>query len=158
MNQPCVKRQYVSTTGKQITGGAWLISWFSSPIFIATTTRQNCAANPIPPKPRCKPSSGARSIPTASFTPMAGVAMFEPFVARHAGAHQCRFACCVHAMHGEDVLGQIDAYGYDGHGLALPQNEWVDERLDFPSWRFVGVSRNGAGHSGRGSPFYSLAT
>ncbi len=59
-------------------------------------------------------------------------------------------------MHGEDVLGQIDAYGYDAHGLPLPQNECVDERLDFPSWHFDAVSRNCAGRSGGGSPFHSF--
>jgi hypothetical protein len=43
----------------------------------------------------------------------------QQLVACDAGAHQHGFAGRIHAMHGEDVLGQVDAYGYDAHGLPL---------------------------------------
>jgi len=43
--------------------------------------------------------------------------------ARHTGTHQRGLACFVHAVNGKDVLCQIDANGYDCHGLPLPTNE-----------------------------------
>lgn len=37
----------------------------------------------------------------------------------HAGANQYGFACGIHTMNGEDVLGGIDTNGDNGHGLPL---------------------------------------
>jgi hypothetical protein len=39
--------------------------------------------------------------------------------ARHAGAHQRRLAMLVDAVHGEYVLGEIDANVENAHGLPL---------------------------------------
>lgn len=39
---------------------------------------------------------------------------FEEFGAWHFGAHQFGSACLAHAMHGEDVLCQINSNSYDG--------------------------------------------
>ena len=67
-------------------------------------------------------------------------------------------ACDINVMKSKDVLGEINAGGDNGrHGLLLPQNERVDERSHVPSWHFDAVLRNCADHSGRGSPFHSLA-
>ena len=33
---------------------------------------------------------------------------------RHFGAHQCALADVIHTVHGENLLCQIDANGYDG--------------------------------------------
>lgn len=62
----------------------------------------------------------------------------------------------MHAVHDEDVLCQVDAHGYDGHGLPLPQNKRVGERPHFPSLHCEAVSRKCALRSGRGEPFHSL--
>jgi len=40
---------------------------------------------------------------------------FEKFGAWYFGAHQCRFACFINAMHGKDTLGEVDSSGYDEH-------------------------------------------
>jgi hypothetical protein len=45
----------------------------------------------------------------------------EQFGAWHAGAHQHGLACGIDAVDGKNILGQIDAYGYDSHGLPLPE-------------------------------------
>ena len=37
---------------------------------------------------------------------------FDQLGTRHLGAYQHGFACFIHAMHGENVLCQIDANGY----------------------------------------------
>lgn len=47
---------------------------------------------------------------------------FEQLAARDIGAHQRGLARLIHAVNGENVLCQIDANGYDCHGLPLPAN------------------------------------
>jgi hypothetical protein len=40
---------------------------------------------------------------------------FEEFGAWYFGAHEFGLAGFAHAMHGENVLCQVDSNGYDGH-------------------------------------------
>jgi len=80
---------------------------------------------------------------------------FQQLVARHLRPQQRGATALVDPVHREDVLGEIDADEYDGHGLPLPQV--VDESSHFPSWHMVAGTRNAAGALGRGSPLYSLA-
>jgi hypothetical protein len=79
---------------------------------------------------------------------------FQQLVALHLRPHELGAARFVHPVDRKDVLGEINADEYDGHGLPLPQV--VDESSNFPSWHRVADTRNTAGTSGRGSPLYSL--
>jgi hypothetical protein len=58
------------------------------------------------------------------------------------GTHERGFACCIHAMHGEDTLCQIDANGYDSHGTS-PSNKSGElmNSLASPSWHVVAENR-----------------
>jgi hypothetical protein len=49
--------------------------------------------------------------------------MVGQFDARYIGENQYRFARCVHAMNGKDVLGKINPDGDNAYGLPLPANE-----------------------------------
>jgi hypothetical protein len=48
---------------------------------------------------------------------------FEQLGAWYVGAHQHGFACGVHTMNGEHVLGEIYSDSDNAHGLPLPTNE-----------------------------------
>jgi hypothetical protein len=53
--------------------------------------------------------------------------------ARHGRPNELGLAGLVDAMHGENILGEIDADEYDSHGLPLLDGELMRE-LHFPSW------------------------
>lgn len=77
---------------------------------------------------------------------------------RDFGPHQLGFAGFIHAVHGKDVLCQIQAYGYDCYELSL-SNEYVDEKLDLSIVALCGQTlqpQRGAIGLGRGRPFHSL--
>ena len=50
------------------------------------------------------------------------------------GLNQCRFSDLVDPMDGEDILGEIDADEYDGHGLPLSSEVM---RVATPSWHWM---------------------
>jgi hypothetical protein len=55
----------------------------------------------------------------------------QQLVARHRRSYQFRTSGLVDAVHGKDVLGEVDSNAYDGHGLPL-RSEWM--RFATPSW------------------------
>ena len=71
----------------------------------------------------------------------------------NARAHQLGLARLIHAVHGEDVLGEIDANVQNGHGLPLP-SELMRVRTSHRGTSLPVAAT--AASSGRGSPFHSL--
>lgn len=59
---------------------------------------------------------------------------FQQLVSRHAGTHQCRFARCVHGVHGAVVLGR-----------SMPTVTMV---IDFPFHKTSGLMRDCTSHRG----------
>jgi len=79
---------------------------------------------------------------------------FEELGARDLWLEQDRLAGFVDAVEGKNVLGEVDAEGYDGHGTSPFRERERDENRN-PIVALVADGRWPQG-SGRGSPFHSL--